>query len=149
MRGRRLSDDFVSLVYRIYDLFYPDITLEILANKVLSNKGTVLRVLSRRISGTLSQRKRDLGRPRVTTLAIDRSILNDTENSRCTTIRARSNQYGISKNTVQRRIRGAGFHYRKRSQNFLTSAQRESGFGLPRLILTLIGAECFFRRDGG
>ena len=118
MRGRRASDDFVSLVYKIFDSLAPEITFEELAQKVLSNRGTVWRIIKRRIGGTLRQRKIDLGPPRVTSTQQDDAICRDVQRNSQKTIRLHSQFYGLSKSTLQRRVRNAGFLYRRASPKF-------------------------------
>ena len=124
MRSRRLSDDYANLIFKYCDE-NPDFTIKQLAKLVKKSKSTVYDVLQRRISRTFIQQKKKLGRPNKTNAGEDDEIIQNLETDRRKTLATLSNNFPVSRFTIRRRIQKAGFRYRKASQFFLTSQQRE------------------------
>jgi AraC-like DNA-binding protein len=109
MRGKRLSDDIVRVIYKMRDDGMP---LRQIATDVGLSLKAVHNALQRRVGDSNYQQKVSLGRPRITTHKTDLHIRVTIKRNRFKSCRTLASQMGLSKNTVCRRARESGLHSR-------------------------------------
>ena len=82
MRGRRLSDDYASLIFK-YCNENPDFTIKQLTNLVEKSKSTVYDVLTKKnIKELFSTKKNRLGCPRIKNRSEDDQFIRKLETNR-------------------------------------------------------------------
>lgn len=116
MRGKRLSDDIVTAIYKKRD---DGMTLRAIAADLRLSLKAVHNALHRRVEDSIHQRKVPLGRPRITTPKMDARITITMKRNRFASCRTLAAEFGISKSTICRRGKESGLHSRVAIRDYL------------------------------
>lgn len=123
MRGKRVSDDLVRVIYDMKDKGTSDCAI---ARALLISRFAVQAALRRRVGASDQQRHVPLGRPRCTTQADDRAIVLGLKRNRFATQSSIAAIYQVSRQTVRRRGREKKMYSRLAVRDVLTKTHKIS-----------------------
>ena len=123
MLGKRLSDELVKLVYLKSEA---GLSQREVAKELHISQKAVWGVLKRQIKGTTCQTEKKLGRPRITTARIDKTIATAVKRNRFSSYSALSHQFKVSRDTIRRRAHAFSLKSRIAHGNVLTAKQISS-----------------------
>ena len=126
MKGKRISDDPLSVIYKIKDEMdengkHP--SEREIARRLHMSHATISNVIRRRIPNTFDQIKVKLGAKPKTTVRQDRNIISSVLRKRFSNLISITKI--VSRYTVRRRLIMKGIKYRLAIQNVLTNRQRK------------------------
>jgi transposase len=121
MRGKRLSDDLVRVIYRKHD---DGLSLRKIAEDLSISVHAAHSALHRRVPHSMQQQKKELGRPRVTTSETDRHIRLSMKRERFRSTTSLAREFGVSRWTINRRGKETGISSRLAVRDYLTQRHK-------------------------